>query len=523
MAIRVYNTLSRTREPLETVAPGKVGIYLCGPTVYKPSHIGHMVGPVIFDAIKRYLAYSGFEVTLVINITDIDDKLIAESARRGIPMPALAEEMAADYHANLEAMGIDSVDHFPRATQHIADIIEFTRDLVQQGFAYQSDGDVYFEVERDPQYGKLSRRSVAELHGEGGEMAQRKRSAADFALWKSAKPGEPSWPSPWGNGRPGWHIECSAMSRKLLGETFDIHGGGLDLVFPHHENEIAQSECRHGKPLARYWLHNGLMQASNEAGKLGGRSTRPLDAPGAAAGEQAAQEAGKMAKSKGATAFSELLTRYQPEAIRFFLLSTHYRHPIDYSEDRIAEVEKGLDTFYRFFKRYARITGQSFYDLAAPRRRDEREAAGAFAEHRRRFLESMDDDFNTGGAIGDLFELVRALNKLADERDLEQSGRGDAEAMQLLREGTVTLRELAATLGLFRWPVESPAAGDELVSKLMELVIQVRADARKSKNFAMADKIRQVLGELGITLEDRPSGTDWSMEKAEGRSQKAKE
>jgi cysteinyl-tRNA synthetase len=310
------------------------------------------------------------------------------------------------------------------------------------------------------------------------------------------------------------------MSKKLLGETFDIHGGGLDLVFPHHENEIAQSECRHGKPLARYWLHNGLMQASNEAGKLGGRNTRQLDASGAAAGEQATQEAGKMAKSKGATAFSELLTRYQPEAIRFFLLSTHYRHPIDYSEDRIAEVEKGLDTFYRFFKRYARITGQSFYDVAAPGRRDEREAAGAFAEHRRRFLESMDDDFNTGGAIGDLFELVRALNKLADERDLELSGRGDAEAMRLLREGTVTLRELAATLGLFRRPVESRGGGGELVSKLMELVIQVRADARQSKNFAMADKIRQGLSELGITLEDRPSGTDWTMEKAEGRRQK---
>ncbi len=269
--IHVYSTLSRSKEPLETVQPGKVGIYLCGPTVYKPSHIGHMVGPVIFDSIKRYLTYSGYDVTFVVNITDVDDKLINESNARGISMAALAEEMTADYMLNIEALGIDTIDHFPKCTDNIDEIIAFTKTLVEKGFAYASEGDVYFDVTKDRDYGKLSNRTTEEMHGEGGSTAERKRNAADFALWKTAKPGEPSWPSPWGAGRPGWHIECSAMARRLLGQTFDIHGGGLDLIFPHHENEVAQSECAHGKAMAKYWLHNGLLQATDEVGKVGGR------------------------------------------------------------------------------------------------------------------------------------------------------------------------------------------------------------------------------------------------------------
>jgi len=510
--LRVFNTLTKTKEPFETVLPGKVGIYLCGPTVYKPSHVGHMVGPVIFDAVKRYLTYNGYQVTLVINITDVDDKLIAESQKRNMTMPALAEEMTADYMRNLKAMGIDTVDHFPRATQNIGEIIKLTTTLIDKGFAYESEGDVYFDVARDPQYGKLSNRDVASMLGEGGDMADRKRSAADFALWKSAKPGEPSWDSPWGKGRPGWHIECSAMCRAILGETFDIHGGGLDLVFPHHENEIAQSECAHGKPQARYWMHNGLMQASNEVGKVGGRNTRE-----AAAGDQQAQEAGKLGKSKGAAAFTELLKRFAPETIRFFLLSTHYRRPIDFSDTRIEEVNTGLEQFYRFFKRYERITGQSFYDVNVATTR----AAGEFdprgdaalslvAEHRRKFLEAMDDDFNTGGAVGDLFELVRALNKYADEQKLENQKPSEAQ-LQVLRQGAATLRELGAVLGLFREPVAKAAGGDDaLVGKLMGLIIELRAAARTKKDFATADRIRQVLGEAGVTLEDRPGGTEWT-------------
>ncbi len=511
MSLRVYNTLSKTKEPFEPVAPPHVGIYLCGPTVYKPSHVGHMVGPIIFDAVKRYLTYSGYKVTLVINITDVDDKLINESRARNMSMAALAEEMTNDYLRNLEAMGVDTVDHMPRATQSMGDIIALTQTLVDKGFAYQSDGDVYFEVSRDPQYGKLSNRDVASMQGEGGEMAERKRSPADFALWKSAKPGEPSWDSPWGKGRPGWHIECSAMSRRILGETFDIHGGGLDLVFPHHENEIAQSECCHGKPQAKYWMHNGLMQSSSEVGKVGGRNTRQLDA-----GDQQSQEAGKLGKSKGAAPFRELLARHAPETIRFFLLSTHYRRPIDFSEGRIEEVNTGLEQFYRFFKRYERITGQSFYDIDYARTRPQGEFSadseplGQIAEHRRRFLEAMDDDFNTGGAVGDLFELVRWLNKFADEHKLE-SGKGAKEPLAVLARGAATLRELGATLGLFRAPSARPSAGtDELASHLMELIIELRATARTKKDFATADRIRQALSELGITLEDRPSGTEWT-------------
>jgi cysteinyl-tRNA synthetase len=514
MSLRVYNTLSKAKESFEPVTPGKVGIYLCGPTVYKPSHIGHMVGPVIFDAVKRFLSYSGYQVTLVVNITDVDDKLINESRTRNMTMADLAREMTADYMHNLEAMGIDTIDHFPKATENMAEIVAFTQCLIDKGFAYQSEGDVYFDVARDTEYGKLSNRDVAGMQGEGGEMAERKHSPIDFALWKSAKPGEPSWDSPWGKGRPGWHIECSAMSRRILGETFDIHGGGLDLVFPHHENEIAQSECCHGKPQAKYWMHNGLMQASNETGKIGGRATRET-----AAGDQQAQEAGKLGKSKGASAFSELLKRHAPETIRFFLLSTHYRRPIDYSEARIEEVNTGLEQFYRFFKRYERISGQSFYELdyAHSRPAGEFDAGGnstlaQIAEARRRFLEAMDDDFNTGGAVGDLFELVRALNKFVDDEKLETK-QPSPEQAAALRQGASTLRELGATLGLFRAPVAKPSAPDnELVGKLMNLVIELRAGARGKKDFATADRIRQVLTELGITLEDRPGGTDWTIQ-----------
>ncbi len=511
--IRVYNTLSKSKEPFEPVTPGKVGIYLCGPTVYKPSHIGHMVGPVIFDTIKRYLSYSGYDVTLVINVTDVDDKLIVESSRRGISMSEVAAEMTADYMGNLSAMGIDTVDHFPKATEHIDDIIRFTSDLIEKGFAYEADGDVYFEVAKAKDYGKLSGRTLASMQGEGGEAAERKRSAADFALWKRAKPGEPSWKSPWGPGRPGWHIECSVMSGKLLGETFDIHGGGLDLVFPHHENEIAQSESRHGKPMARYWMHNGLMQASDEVGKVGGRQTRPAE------GDQAAQEVGKIAKSKGSSPFSQMLREFSPETIRFFLLSTQYRRPIDFSEERIRQVGIGMQTFYRFFKRYGRILGESFYGLPAPANRAEGQIHPArdrlladVAEHRDRFLEAMDDDFNTGGAIGELFELVRRLNKFADDEKLEETDKQEDGKLASLRQGAATLRELAAVLGLFRKPVEEkPAGRDELAGRLLDLLVEIRAEARKKKDFAAADRIRDSLAELGVTLEDRPGGTEWSL------------
>ncbi len=517
--IRIYNTLSKAKEVFQPLSPPSVGIYLCGPTVYKPCHIGHMVGPVIFDTVKRYLSYCGYRVTLVINITDIDDKLIVESQRRGMTVAQLAEEVTADYMANLLAMGVDTVDHFPRAAAHIDEIIRFTEALVAREFAYVADGgDVYFDVAKDREYGKLSHRELESMQGEGGDMRERKRSLADFALWKGAKPDEPSWPSPWGNGRPGWHIECSAMSRRLLGESFDIHGGGLDLVFPHHENEIAQSECCHGKPQAKYWMHNGLMQAADEVGKVGGRNTRSADEPDALA-----QAAGKLAKSKGASPLAELLKRFSPETIRLFLLSSHYRRPIYFSEDRIREAETSLDTFYRFFQRYERIVGESFYSLVprASRGADLATSAEAdsaaveiFDAHRRRFLEAMDDDFNTGGAIGDLFELVRALNKHVDMARLEEAAANTPKNRATLQYGTAVLRELAAVLGLFRVPVRDSGSDDALVEDLLKLLVAMRGEARQAKNFALADRIRTGLAELSVTLEDRPGGTVWTIQRS---------
>ncbi len=364
--MRVYNTLTRQKEPFRTVQPGQVGIYLCGPTVYREAHIGHMVGPVIFDTLKRFLTYSGYQVTLVVNITDVDDKLIAEVAPSRDPHGPSRRRDDRDYLANLRALGVDQIDQMPRATEHMPDIINFIQQLIDRGFAYESDGDVYFEVAKDEEYGKLSNRTTDSLQGEGGDTADRKRAPADFALWKRAKSDEPSWDSPWGPGRPGWHIECSAMSRQLLGETFDIHGGGLDLIFPHHENEIAQSECCHGRPMVRYWLHNGLMKASAAAGKVGGRGEREQ-------AEQPADVESKISRSKGAGGLAELIQREGGERLRFFLLRTHYRSTIVFGDDALAEARTALETFYRFFERYERISRQVLLHAASshdPRRRD---------------------------------------------------------------------------------------------------------------------------------------------------------
>jgi len=490
MALRVYNTLTRRKEPFETVERGKVGMYVCGPTVYKPSHVGHMVGPVIFDTIKRYLTYAGNRVTLVVNITDVDDKLIAEAARQKTSVPELAERVTADYVQNLKKLGVTGIDHMPRATQYIGEISAMIQGLIDKDHAYPSDGDVYFDVSKDPDYGKLCNRDPAQLEaGARIEVSDRKRNPGDFALWKSAKPGEPQWASPWGPGRPGWHIECSAMSMKLLGKTLDIHGGGLDLQFPHHENELAQSESYTGVPFARYWMHNGLM-------KIG---------------------TGKMSKSLGnEVVVSELLRVHHPETLRFFLLTTHYRRPIDYGEDRLEEIRRGLEGFYRFFERFGRITKEDFYKLQAPTARGSFAVTGAHAEfltdvarHRETFLECMDDDFNTGGAVGVLYELLTTLNRFADVQDLENTSANPA-ALQDFQRGALVLKELSLTLGIFLEPVAAaPASSNDLAAGLMQLLIDLRAEARKSKNFALADQIRQRLSKLNITLEDRPGATDW--------------
>jgi len=512
MTLRVYNTLTRQKEEFQTVVPGKVGMYLCGPTVYKPAHIGHMVGPVIFDTIKRYLTYLGYEVKWVVNITDVDDKLIAGAAKHGKTVEALAKEMTQDYFDNLKAIGVDSVDLFPYATEHIPDMIQMIERLIEKGHAYPLDGDVYFEVTRDEDYGKLSRRNVEEmLAGTRVEASDRKRNPADFALWKKSKPGEPAWESPWGLGRPGWHIECSAMSIKYLGETLDIHGGGLDLMFPHHENELAQSECCTGKPFARYWLHNGLMQAGKSSGKVGGAHDRTGDL----ASEQAEQEANKLAGSKGAASVKELFAVHHPETVRFFLLSTHYRSPIDFSEENIAQTGRSLEGFYRFFETFESITKRSFYDLPTSRTRAEAPALEGepqlffreLAQLRDRFFEAMDDDFNTGGAIAVLFDLRKLLNGFIREHKLDAGG-GDPKIIDALVQGASVLKELANLLGVFVKPIEKPQGQDDgLANELMQLILEIRSDARKAKNFAVSDKIRDRLNALKITVEDRPDGT----------------
>jgi cysteinyl-tRNA synthetase len=490
MALRVYNTLTRDKEAFQTVQPGKVGMYVCGPTVYKPSHIGHMVGPVIFDTVKRYLTYLGYQVTLVINITDVDDKLIIQAQKQNTTVPELAERVTADYCRNLQRLGVTGIDHMPRATEYIGDIIRMIQGLIEKGYAYPASGDVYFDVTRDEDYGKLCHRDPEQLkEGARIEVSERKRNPGDFALWKGAKPGEPKWDSPWGPGRPGWHIECSAMSMRLLGQTLDIHGGGLDLQFPHHENELAQSESLTGVPFVRYWMHNGLMKTGHD----------------------------KMSKSKGnEIVVSELLQRHPAETLRFFLLTTHYRRPIDYSEERLEEVQRGLESFYRLFERFQRISGGSFYQLLAPPARSTFDPRGAeptflaeVARHRQEFLEFMDDDFNTGGAIGSLYELRNSLNRFADARHLE-TGQPDSAMLSDFHRAMVALKELSQILGIFGEPQATPGAGqDQLVGGLMELLIDLRAEARKAKNFALADQIRQRLGQLGVTLEDRPGGTDW--------------
>lgn len=516
--LSVYSSLTKRKDAFRTVKPGHVGIYLCGPTVYAQAHIGHMVGPVIFDCIKRYLTYCGYKVTWVVNITDVDDKLINKAAERGISMLAVAEENIADYHGNLTALGVDQIDHFPRATECMPEIVSIIEELIERGFAYESAGDVYFDVARDGEYGKLSNRTLDAVQGDGGGGADRKRHSADFALWKKAKAGEPSWPSPWSDGRPGWHIECSAMSKKLLGETFDIHGGGLDLLFPHHENEIAQSECCHGKPFATYWAHNGLLRRDATAGKIGGRAERTAGEPEASATGAEDQVSGKMSRSKGAGGLAELIKKQGGERIRFFLLRTHYRSTVLFSEEAIAEAGIGLDTFYRLFKRYHRITASDFYALKPPAHRGEATGKStgstsldAAATCKQKFISSMDDDFNTGGAIAELFELAKIANRYCDEHNLE-SGGADNETIGTLTLLMSTLKELSNILGIF---LQSPAlpgggANDEILAKVMQVLIDVRAEARKAKNFSVADAIRDGLAPTGVKLEDRAGGTEWS-------------
>jgi len=494
MSLRVYNTLSREKELFEPVVPGRVGIYLCGPTVYKPSHIGHAVGPIIFDAVKRYLAHKGYQVTLVINITDVDDKIIAEASEQKRSMAELAREVEANYLQCLDGLGVRSVDHFPRATEHIDHIIALVQRLVAKNAAYVVDGDVYFDHAAGADAGKLSGRRVDdERAGTRGLAGENKRHPADFALWKAAKCGEPGWKSPWGLGRPGWHIECSAMSMALLGETFDIHGGGIDLIFPHHENEILQSETATGKPFAKYWMHNGLTRIKTKA----------------TSGDWQDE---KMSKSLGnIRAISDVLAEHAGETIRAFVLGTHYRRPLEFSDEQLANTAKSLQAFYRLFERIARTAGQDPYaggqTIDRLHDRAETDADRAFVKevlkHRLRFYESMDDDFNTAGAIAALHEMAGTINRYLDAAD------GADETAKALAAGAgATLIAAGRIIGLFEAPAPTPDTGDLDTGEIDRLVEQRNA-ARRAKDFAAADAIRDRLAAMGLTLEDTPDGTIW--------------
>jgi cysteinyl-tRNA synthetase len=503
MSLRVYDTLTREKQLFTTVRPGKVGMYLCGPTVYASSHIGHMVGPVIFDAVKRYLKYKGFDVYWVVNITDVDDKIIDAAAKEKISIAELTEKYTREYLDCLVRFGIESIDRFPKASEHISDIIEMCEKLISKGFAYAVDGNVWFDVAKDADYGKLSNRKVEEQESGTRALAGGgKRNPLDFALWKAAKPGEPFWDSPWGKGRPGWHIECSAMSIKYLGETFDIHGGGMDLMFPHHENELAQSESATGKQFVKYWLHNGLTRVKTK-GRMGGEDT--------------VQD---MHKSSGNALWArELLDTWGAELLRYMLLSTHYRRPIEFTDEVLNNAKKGLAVFARLAERIERLTGKPLNDASPDMdqmaNRLLESEVGAFIKQsmgeKMRFLEMMDDDFNTAGAIAVLHEMAGSINSFLEQNHAEKAKQPDV--IQAAAAAAQTLRRLGQILGLFR--PEQPATGAKepgTVDQLMSLVIAVRNEARKSKQFALADLVRDGLKKIGIALEDRPDGTGWRRE-----------
>jgi cysteinyl-tRNA synthetase len=489
MTIRIYNTMSSQKEPFEPLEPGRVHMYVCGITAYDFCHVGHARSAIVFDVIYRYLQYRGFHVVCVRNFTDVDDKIIKRAQEEGTNAQTIAEHYIGAFYEDMDQLGVARPNYEPRATQFIPEMIELIETLIEKGYAYQVDGDVYFAVEKFSGYGKLSKRKLDEMIA-GARVAVEagKKHPMDFALWKTSKPGEPAWPSPWGEGRPGWHIECSAMSTKYLGSTFDIHGGGKDLIFPHHENEIAQSEAAFGKSFAKYWVHNGFVNVNQE----------------------------KMSKSLGNFfTIREVYERYQPEVLRLFLLSSHYRSPVDFSPESMAEAERGLERFYHTIEQVSELVGEISSSEQLPTSEDPE-----FTSLRKRidsiltrFQDDMDDDFNTAAALGQLFDLSRGLNRFQDSL----SRKPTPEEKQLLAQGGLRLRECANVLGLLerspeeffrehrRMSLEVLGIGQEEVEEL----IAERAQARKEKNWARADEIRNKLAGMSIVVEDKPEGTRW--------------
>ena len=489
MPIRIYNTLSNQKESFEPLQPGRVYMYVCGITAYDLCHVGHARSAIVFDVIYRYLEYRGFEVVCVRNFTDIDDKIIKRAQEEGAESHVIAERYIQAFYEDMDKLGVARPNYEPRATQFIPEMIKLIEILIEKGYGYQVDGNVYFAVEKFSDYGKLSKRKLDEMIA-GARVAVEagKENPMDFALWKASKPGEPAWPSPWGDGRPGWHIECSAMSSKYLGSTFDIHGGGKDLIFPHHENEIAQSEAAFGKIFARYWVHNGFVNVNQE----------------------------KMSKSLGNFfTIREVYERYQPEVLRLFLLTSHYRSPVDFSSESMAEAERGLERFYQTIEQVSELAGDLSSSRELPSSEDPEfnSLRNKIESLVTRFQNDMDDDFNTAAALGQLFDLCRALNRFQDSR----SPKPAPEEKELLAQGVHRLRECANVLGLLQQSPEEFFREQRQMSLSMlgidqeevEGLIAERAQARKEKNWPRADEIRAKLADMSIILEDRAEGTRW--------------
>ena len=454
--MKVTNTLSGQKEEFIPQSGDMVKIYVCGVTPYSECHIGHGMSYVIFDTIRRYLKFKGYQVKYVQNFTDIDDKSIQRANELGITPRELTDRYIDDYFTSMDALNIDRADVYPKATEEIPTIIEIVGGLIDKGYAYPTEAGVYFRVQSDPNYGQLSHQSLDSLMaGARIESGAEKEHPLDFVLWKAAKPGEPSWSSPWGDGRPGWHIECSAMGLKYLGNTLDIHGGGQDLIFPHHQNEIAQSECFTGvTPFVRYWLHNGLVQMGEE----------------------------KMSKSLGnLVTVREVLEQFSPDAIRLFILSSHYRSPLTYSYSGLEAAEKGAERLRQA------VRASSGNKPQAPIKVD---------LYRQRFIEAMDDDFNTAQALAHLFDLTRGINRFASQ-DYETN------------EAQHTLLELAGILGLSLQERQV----DYSAKPFIELLVSLRSELRQNKQWEMSDKIRNSLVELGVALEDTPQGTAWKLKR----------
>ena len=481
--IRIYNTLTGKKEEFAPVVKGNAGMYVCGITAYDVCHLGHARSAIVFDAIKRYLKYSGFQVRHVRNITDIDDKIINRAAKENVSTGEIAKKYTDEYYIDMDRLGVSRADVEPKATEHINEMIDTIKTLVEKGYAYSVDGDVYFEVSKFSDYGKLAKRNLDELMaGARVDVDDKKRNPMDFALWKASKPGEPSWDSPWGKGRPGWHIECTAMSSKYLGETFDLHGGGADLIFPHHENEIAQSEAATGKPFVKYWVHNGFITIDKE----------------------------KMSKSLGNFfTIKEILDKYEPEVVRYFLLATHYRSPIEFSDVQLNEMEVSIDRYYSTVLRindFLEPGGDA--DKIPASVQDFEKQSGALRE---KFRDAMDDDFNSALALGNIFEFIREVNKFLDAKP---SG---PKAKEIVSRAKDVLVEVGNVLNIFN---KSP---EQWYSALMKVKnvgfseddirrkIAERQDARQKKDWALADAVRKELEEKGIVLEDKKDTTRWKI------------